>query len=264
MTRINEFVDYLESKVGNIYIWGAQGQRVDAMKDPEGWIRKCEIDNGESYVRRALALYAKVKASGKKPIEAYDCSGLITHFLYDMKHWLPGDKNAQGLYAMCENKAKGTANLATGDLVFIHNSGKGKMTHVGVYVGDGCTIESYGRDLGVVKRRLTDGRWTHSGRLALLYKDVEDDADAWTVKRVLKLDTPMQRGEDVRELQRRLLNLGFIRAIAGGNTAELKADGVYGEITEAAVKLFQRARKLTVDGKAGERTITALGGVWDA
>ena len=166
MTKIQEFIQYLESKVGNVYVWGAQGQRLDTMDNPEAWIKAREAKNGESYVNRAIAYYRKVKASGKTPIEAYDCSGLVVHHLCDIKHYIPTDKTAQGLYSMCYNKSLGVDDLEAGDLVFIYNSQK--MTHVGVYVGNGMTIEAYGRDKGVVKLPLKDGKWTHSGRLQCL------------------------------------------------------------------------------------------------
>lgn len=40
--------------------------------------------------------------------------------------------------------------------------------------------------------------------------------------------------------------------------ADLTVDGVYGTNTEKAVETFQKASKLTADGKAGQNTITAL------
>ena len=51
-------------------------------------------------------------------------------------------------------------------------------------------------------------------------------------------------GTDVRELQGRLRELGYMD----------KATGNFGEETEAAVKEFQKNNKLTVDGKVGEHT----------
>ena len=58
------------------------------------------------------------------------------------------------------------------------------------------------------------------------------------------------KGALVTELQRNLVALDY----AAGT-----ADGVFGEKTEAAVKAFQKARGLTVDGWAGPRTIEAIG-----
>lgn len=64
------------------------------------------------------------------------------------------------------------------------------------------------------------------------------------------------RGEDVCELKRLLASAGF-----GGLT--LGNANFYSK-TKQTVKAFQKAKALTVDGKAGPQTITALGGVWDA
>ncbi len=57
------------------------------------------------------------------------------------------------------------------------------------------------------------------------------------------------RGTAVKELQQKLIQLGYLTG---------KADGVYGPKTVAAVKAFQRAHKLTADGVAGARTLNTL------
>ena len=57
------------------------------------------------------------------------------------------------------------------------------------------------------------------------------------------------RGSAVTELQTLLNKLGFDCG---------KVDGIFGAKTEAAVRAFQTAKGLTVDGKAGEATQNAL------
>ncbi|MDN4525310.1 peptidoglycan-binding protein [Fictibacillus fluitans] len=57
------------------------------------------------------------------------------------------------------------------------------------------------------------------------------------------------RGEDVKELQTYLNYLGFDCG---------KVDGIFGADTEKAVKEFQKAQKLTVDGYAGKNTLSSL------
>lgn len=58
------------------------------------------------------------------------------------------------------------------------------------------------------------------------------------------------RGEDVKEVQRRLKNWGYLKGAV---------DGVYGEQTYRAVRLFQSKNGLTVDGIVGPKTAEALG-----
>jgi N-acetylmuramoyl-L-alanine amidase len=56
-------------------------------------------------------------------------------------------------------------------------------------------------------------------------------------------------GDDVAELQRRLLDLGFDPG---------RADGIFGPRTEAAIREFQRNVGTPVDGTCGPRTLHAL------
>ena len=57
------------------------------------------------------------------------------------------------------------------------------------------------------------------------------------------------KGERVRALQQALISLGYLSG---------KADGVYGSQTRKAVKSFQKSKKLTADGIAGKKTLSAL------
>lgn len=58
-------------------------------------------------------------------------------------------------------------------------------------------------------------------------------------------------GSAVRELQQRLIDLGYLKG---------KADGDYGAKTVQAVKDYQVVHNLTEDGVAGPKTITAIFG----
>ncbi len=72
----------------------------------------------------------------------------------------------------------------------------------------------------------------------------------WTLgDRLLWHSRRMMRGDDVRELQHRLNQLGFD---AGAE------DGVFGPLARAAVEEFQRNVGLDVDGVAGPSTVAAL------
>lgn len=61
--------------------------------------------------------------------------------------------------------------------------------------------------------------------------------------------SPMMRGDDVAALQSRLTEMGFHCG---------RVDGIFGEMTESAVKDFQKSVGVKVDGKCGPATIVAL------
>ena len=158
------FIKYLKGHVGDIYVWGAQGET----NITEKWIRRRET--GEKNAKRAIALWEKRKAEGRSPIAAFDCSGLIVKFLLDNK-LIKADVSSRGLYSMCDKLER--KDLKSGDLVFRHNGVR--IYHVGAYVGDSKVIESMGRDDGVVCRDINasgTGYWNRYGRLDLLWDEV--------------------------------------------------------------------------------------------
>ena len=57
-------------------------------------------------------------------------------------------------------------------------------------------------------------------------------------------------GDDVASLQRQLIALGYL--------GSGKATGLYGEATTKAIKDFQKANKLTVDGRSGPQTLDCI------
>lgn len=84
------------------------------------------------------------------------------------------------------------------------------------------------------------------------------DLDTWSAlveagfglgDRLLYLTSPMQRGDDVADLQLRLGVLGFD---AG------RVDGIFGPLTEMAVGEFQQQMGLVTDRVCGPDTVTAL------
>ncbi len=81
--------------------------------------------------------------------------------------------------------------------------------------------------------------------LSLLEKAVEKAASSQTSSALKKGAT----GDAVKNIQQQLITLGYLSG---------KADGVFGEDTEAALMAFQKAQRLTADGVAGSKTVTAL------
>lgn len=218
--KIDDFIAYLTSHLGDAYVWGAQGERVDNRADLEKWVRRKETSRRET--DRALAY---IKKATKTPLYAFDCSGLIIHWLRDIRGLIDSDTNAQGLYRQCKQQGKlGAWRMEPGDLVFRYSAAKGKMGHVGVYVGNGMVIEAQGRDAGIVMRHLSYGGWTHQGRHPALAED--------TAPTVFRLTSPMMRGENVKAIQTALNACGYDCG---------KADGICGKATMTAVKAFATA-----------------------
>ncbi len=83
----------------------------------------------------------------------------------------------------------------------------------------------------------------------------EQAAHGWEVARVLKVTKPLIQGDDVKALQEALIAHNYHCGVTG-------ADGIYAKNTAYAVRCFQSAHGLIVDGKAGRYTVAALGGVW--
>src|SRR5262245_37118915 len=75
------------------------------------------------------------------------------------------------------------------------------------------------------------------------------DREEGTVGRQLRLSSPMMSGQDVLVLQQRLNALGYAVGVA---------DGVFGPLTDTAVRAFQGDRGLVVDGIVGPATQAGL------
>lgn len=249
---LKEFIEYLENEVknGSIYVWGGQGQ-----KATEALIDKLETSAYNKKTAKAL-LKKRIK-QGYSNIKAFDCSGLVTKAMEETGVEGKGfDTTAQNLRKYYCTEIKRSA-LKPGDLVFRKNTTS--TYHVGVVVDfDLNVIESRGRAYGVVKRPLNaSGKsyWNAYGRPKSLKAEIVKNEKQIAFTRLLKEKLIKVRGDDVKLLQTTLINKGYSCGADG-------ADGIFGSNTDRAVRKFQAASKLTVDGIAGKNTITKLGLVW--
>lgn len=247
MSHLKEFNRYLESKVGNsLYVWGAQGESLKSVV--RTWVKRKE--NSANNVNRVMAFLDKLLP---QDFYFYDCSGLGVDWLLKQR-LIKSDMTAAGLYNMCTKIGK--SQLQCGDWVFLNQGGK--IGHIGYVVDDKLNvIECKGREYGVIKQPLSKGAWNAFGRPDKIFK--EEDTSSSNVSssskieigRILKITNPRMRGEDVEALQE-VLNI--------------ETDGVFGEATEAAVKAIQKklfpSDSKEWDGKAGKKTIEALGLKW--
>jgi hypothetical protein len=127
---------------------------------------------------------------------------------------------------------------------------------------NGRIVSGSGQKSPAWKWRPYTGKNAHAKHVHISVKAAKalyDDTRAWSFSGKPVADAPKpkdsilkrgSKGPFVTELQANLARLGF---------AVGEIDGDYGERTESAVKAFQTAKGLEVDGWAGPRTIEAIG-----
>ncbi len=232
----DKLMAFVEAQVGCLNVLGAQGQRMTP-----GLIKRLEHITKKDY-ERAMAHYKRHCEKGQTLV-AYDCSGLIVAYLKSVG-LINCDLTADELYCnVCEQIEKN--GLHGGDLVFSKSATQNRMVHVGVYMGDGTVVHAKGRDDGVVRESIIKAGWNRFGRLKYFEPDL-----TLTYRRELKVKIrPCMSGDDVIAVQRALNAAGFSPG---------KVNGSYGPKTSSAVKRYQEANGLAVDGIVDYKTWAKL------
>ena len=199
---------------------------------------------------------------------ATDCVGLIKGYLWEengsIKYGRNGipDVSAEGMYKECV--VKGAINAATrlprGALVFTQEK-DGDIPHVGIYVGNGYVCEARSFSGGMQKNELAKRTFTLWGLCPFVEYETETpvhtEAPAATPSKnnAVLNDLPTVRygntGRVVKIMQTLL-------ALKGCNFPKYGIDADFGKETLAAVKAFQKACTLTVDGIVGPKTWAKL------
>lgn len=250
------------------YIWGKCGI-LWTQKQQDALVEKYNADPDKYADYRQGALYGG-KWIGHR---VADCANLL--------RWAAKQSGDDGVHSGsnliwdCDLSAKGAlkngkrtdgGELKPGTFVFTGET-ESKHPHVGCYIGNGEVIEDYGTTKGVIKSKITDSKWkwwgerkgmdfdVPEGTVVLPAEDTEkpvetapstpaEPADDKTVLPTLKRGS---KGEKVRELQEKLMALGYALPKYG-------ADGDFGAETEKAVKQFQKDWGLKQDGVVGSAT----------
>ncbi len=173
----------------------------------------------------------------------FDCRGFTYWILLTVYGWeLKGGGATSQWNDKTNWKAQGPIETMPKDTlccVFVANGNK--KSHTGLAL-NGETVEC---SAGVQHKKL-DKRWTHWAVPACVDGEVkpEPEPEEPTLRKGAE-------GERVRELQKRLMELGY-------QLPKYGADGDYGAETIAAVKAFQQDHGLTADGVTGPKTWDAL------
>ena len=257
MDRSGEVIERGRSQVDrSSYVWGAEGQDLNAMSDPAKWIKAQETtgdaETRARNVKRDLAQYARMKAKGYDPIRCFDCSGFV-YWLLKPFNLVTGRRSAAGYYAQTEHKTRG--QIRTGDLLFVWNGAK--ICHVGIYAGNDRAIHCKGRDTGVIEELISKHGWNRYGKVKGMYDEEPQPVPPGTYvfKRTLRYGDV---GDDVVELKKLLIAHGYDTGI----TVDTESSPVFGGQTRSRVREYQRDNNLKVDGIAGKQTITSLGGIY--
>ena len=99
----------------------------------------------------------RYKRGGREPSTGFDCSGFVRYvFRQGIGADLPNTSAAQ--FSTGQKIARN--DLRSGDLVFFRTAGK-RISHVGIYVGDGEFIHAPSSGKRVSVSRLAEPYWSH-------------------------------------------------------------------------------------------------------
>ena len=227
-------------KAGWVYWYGTYGKKCS-----QSLYEAKKKQYPSHYTAARAAAYKKDIAAGKR---CADCVGMIKSFFWtggqfdtEPKYGTHGcpDKSANGMIEMC---------VQTGPIKSIPDEPGlvvWKSGHIGVYVGNGYTVEMKGFDYDCKRNKVSAGPWVKWGRLPGSMISYDDDAcDDCVIPSEPEGDRALRNGDDgadVKQLQMNLIQLGF-------SCGKWGADGEFGDCTEQAVEAFQRAHGLDVTG----------------
>ena len=120
---------------------------------------------GQQIARLAKSLVGKpYRYGGSSPTKGFDCSGLV--YYTHGKLGIPTPRTSRQQYSSA--KPIRLSQLESGDVVFFKLSGK-KVSHVGIYIGQGRFVHAPSTGKRVATNRLNDSFWKSrivgSGRL---------------------------------------------------------------------------------------------------
>lgn len=267
-TKGQTIANYAISKIGCAYIYGGYGEklcspsfrkeRASAYPEQKNNIYKnCPVLSGKQSTCQGC------KYNGK---QAYDCAQLTRYACKAAGQELVSGANSQWNNTPWEQKDTIDSLPDVPGVILYHKNSKGKMSHTGVCIGGGKAVEAKDAKSGTVETVIKNRTWTHwaalpgvlSGEVvntpAATAKPAEPSKESQTTTTatgVISMNTLRKgsKGTQVKVLQ-------FLLNEKGHNAGA--ADGIFGANTLNAVKAFQKAAGLAVDGVVGKNTWSKL------
>lgn len=245
---------YALDQVGAAYIMGATAEpctpkyrRARAAQYPEyadNIIRNCPVLSGRQSSCEGCQWQNRL---------AYDCAQLSKFAAAAGGVQLPSGSNSQWTkvdWAITGEIASLPMDVVC--FVFHHNDKTGRMSHVGVYLGDGTVSDARGHDSGVLHKDVASYPWTHYAIPIEIAQEAGMDMSERPTYAEMRRDTIRKgcKSNAVAELQG-LLN-------SWDPELQLAVDGKFGAATHAAVIHFHEAHGLTADGIVGPNTWCVL------
>ncbi|MBR3646559.1 MAG: peptidoglycan-binding protein [Lachnospiraceae bacterium] len=249
--KLQSWLDYLKSRVGiDVYVWGGNGELIVNLlpklveMEKSGHTEKEALNNLDRLnTLLQKRLFDKIDIYS---IRGEDCSGLGVKFLLD-NGIIKGDTNCNGLYSLTKGQPVKFENVEAGDFLFEGNDDN--KWHIGYAIDNKYAIECQNHDLGVVKTAIAERKWKYATRPNWY------ESDKYVLTRILRYTDPLMMGEDVKEVQKRLNELGYNCGTA---------DGIFGRKTDFASRDFKQDAGLRHEtGTIGKKTAEKLGFVWE-
>lgn len=166
------------------------------------------------------------------------------------------DTNANGMFNRCLKQSSDFSTIQPGEAVWIPG-------HFGLYIGDNLVVEctpSWDNGVqitGLKNIKTIEGynnrKWDKHGFLPWVDYEGTENIVPVIPAQILGSRTLRKgnEGEDVKELQENLIQLGYDLGTSG-------TDGIFGAKTEKAVKEFQKKYNLEVDGIFGKASFEKM------
>lgn len=156
------------------------------------------------------------------------------------------DISTEQMIKACDDISSDFTKITIGEMLWMEG-------HAGIYIGNGLAVEASPKWENKVqitavncdKKGYNRRDWKKHGKLPYVKYEAVKEPILIELNHLKK----GARGEEVKTIQKILTQSGFR---CGG------VDGDFGSMTEEAVKEFQRANKIVIDGYVGEKTWNKL------